>query len=399
MKKFTYIDLFAGCGGLSLGLSQSGWRGLFAIEKNKDAFQTLKHNLIDKENHFDWPDWLPQQHHDINVILERFENKFKKLNGKVNLVVGGPPCQGFSAAGRRDPQDIRNQLVNAYIKFISLVQPNMVFLENVPGFTSGFIENNKRGIAYSSMVKEKLEELEYNVLTKVIDFQEYGVPQRRKRFILVGIKKRSKVSMNTFFHTLEKSSPVFLKRKKLNKQQTLDDAISDLLRSDKAITSPDTATFSSSTYSATSSHYQKLMRKVTKNHKVPDSHRFPNHREDTIEKFRYLIENAPKNKNISEIVESKFGSKKKSIIVLDSNYVSPTLTTLPDDYIHYSEPRILTVREYARIQSFPDWFEFKGPYTTGGPRRKVETPRYTQVGNAIPPLFAEQAGLVLKEMV
>ena len=79
--------------------------------------------------------------------------------------------------------------------------------------------------------------------------------------------------------------------------------------------------------------------------------------------------------------------------------VSPTLTTHPDDYVHYCEPRILTVREYARIQTFPDWFEFKGKYTTGGKLRKVEVPRYTQIGNAIPPLFGELAGMVIKEML
>ena len=84
---------------------------------------------------------------------------------------------------------------------------------------------------------------------------------------------------------------------------------------------------------------------------------------------------------------------------MDSKQISPTLTTHPDDYIHYSEPRILTVREYARIQTFPDWYEIKKKYTTGGQMRKVEVPRYTQIGNAIPPLFAELAGLALKEIL
>jgi len=84
---------------------------------------------------------------------------------------------------------------------------------------------------------------------------------------------------------------------------------------------------------------------------------------------------------------------------MDGRKVSPTLTTLPDDYIHYCEPRILTVREYARLQSFDDWFEFRGKYTTGGKARCHEVPRYTQVGNAIPPLFGEQSGEVLKEIL
>ena len=85
--------------------------------------------------------------------------------------------------------------------------------------------------------------------------------------------------------------------------------------------------------------------------------------------------------------------------VLDPDEPAPTITTIPDDFIHYSEPRVMTVRECARLQTFPDWFEFKGPYTTGGPRRVVQTPRYTQVGNAVPPLFAEMVGLALKEVL
>jgi DNA (cytosine-5)-methyltransferase 1 len=92
-------------------------------------------------------------------------------------------------------------------------------------------------------------------------------------------------------------------------------------------------------------------------------------------------------------------SSKRDVVLLDHDAVSPTLTTLPDDYIHYSEPRILTVREYARIQSFADWFEFKGKYPTGAKDRRKDVPRYTQVGNAIPPLFGEQAGLTLKELL
>lgn len=78
---------------------------------------------------------------------------------------------------------------------------------------------------------------------------------------------------------------------------------------------------------------------------------------------------------------------------------APTITTLPDDYIHYCEPRIFTVREYARIQSFNDWFEFKGKYTTGGKLRTKEVPRYTQIGNAIPPLFGEQVGVTLNKLL
>ncbi|MBK9567244.1 MAG: DNA cytosine methyltransferase [Saprospiraceae bacterium] len=133
--KPTYIDLFAGCGGLSLGLHQSGWKGLFAIEKSPFAFSTLKYNLIDTLNHFDWPDWLEKTQHDIDQVLARKNKELKKLRGKVDLVAGGPPCQGFSTAGRREESDHRNELISSYIKFIRLVQPKIIFFENVKGFT------------------------------------------------------------------------------------------------------------------------------------------------------------------------------------------------------------------------------------------------------------------------
>lgn len=99
MSKFSYIDIFAGCGGLSLGLHNAGWEGLFAIEKSKDAFETLKYNLIDSTKHFCWNEWLPQTEHDINEVIVKYRSELEKLSGTVTLVVGGPPCQGFSMAG------------------------------------------------------------------------------------------------------------------------------------------------------------------------------------------------------------------------------------------------------------------------------------------------------------
>ena len=99
---FNYIDLFAGCGGLSLGLNRSGWKGMFAIEKSPHAFQTLEYNLCQRISHFDWPEWLPKQNHDINDVINNYFEELKNLRGKVTLVAGGPPCQGFSIAGQRN---------------------------------------------------------------------------------------------------------------------------------------------------------------------------------------------------------------------------------------------------------------------------------------------------------
>jgi len=392
-----YIDLFSGCGGLALGLHNAGWKGLFAIEKSEDAFSTLKHNLIDQNNNFTWPDWLPKKNHDINEIISIYENELKQLQGKVKLIAGGPPCQGFSMAGRRKEKDDRNKLIDSYIKFVELVKPSILFFENVKGFTIGFKNGNKKGKAYSEYVVEKLQKLGYDVSGIIVDFSEYGVPQKRQRFILVGTLSNNAES---FFSSIKENRANFFKSKNITDKTSLSDAISDLLQSNGTLESPDTKNFKAGIYSKANSSYQKLMRigKPLTN-KIADSHRFAKHKPETVERFKYILQNARPNKSISDEIRELYNLKKHTVVPLCEQSCTPTLTTLPDDYIHYSEPRILTVREYARIQSFPDYYEFKGKYTTGGDRRKVDVPRYTQIGNAIPPLFAEQAGLILKEMI
>lgn len=137
-KRPVVIDIFAGCGGLSLGLYQAGWQGLFAVEKNKNAFETLEYNLIKSRNHFDWPEWLPKSNLDIIEVTNLYEQELRSLRGSVDLVAGGPPCQGFSMAGKREEKDIRNQLVFSYIKFVDLVRPKLLLFENVKGFTYAF---------------------------------------------------------------------------------------------------------------------------------------------------------------------------------------------------------------------------------------------------------------------
>ncbi len=112
-----------------------------------------------------------------------------------------------------------------------------------------------------------------------------------------------------------------------------------------------------------------------------------------------MINSCEKGDYLSKKDRDRFGIKKSSIAILSPDKPSMTITTLPDDLIHYDEPRIHTVREHARLQSFPDWFEFKDKFTTGGVRRKEECPRYTQVGNAIPPLMAEAIGQALKNIL
>ena len=394
-----YIDIFAGCGGLSLGLHNAGWRGVFAVEKNNDAFSTLKYNLIDREKHFEWVDWLEIGNHDINDVLVKHKKELESLKGKIPLVVGGPPCQGFSMAGQRDAKDKRNQLVNSYVKFVELVRPEYIFFENVHGFTIAFKDKNngdKKGIPASVYIIEELKKLGYELKDEIIDFSEYGVPQKRKRFILVGCLNGK---ASEFFTILKNNRDDFLKKRGLKINVPICDAIGDLLKSNGEVDCPDSINFKTGLYGKPVSEYERFIRREVGDKGIPDSHRFANHRKHTEALFKKMLKECDRGKRLSGKKDNIENLKKRGVTILDASQVCNTITSHPDDYLHYSEARIMTVRECARIQSFPDWFEFKGRYTTGGQERKLEVPRYSQVGNAIPPLFAEQVGNALMEMM
>lgn len=392
-----YLDLFSGCGGLAYGFHQAGWKAVFAVEKNEDAFLTLEHNLIRNSDHFLWPDWLPVKNLDINEILEKHSQRLKKLRGKVDLIAGGPPCQGFSIAGRRDSSDIRNKLVFSYIEMVRLISPKMIVFENVKGFLHSINDNSEA--TYASIIQSELSKLGYLIHPELLNFSEFGIPQKRTRFILFGIRndfsKSIGIEPEDFFQRLQTNKKSFLKSKKLGNSVSLKEAISDLLEKHGTIESPDSPGFRQGCYGSPESHYQRLMRKRTRKNAMVNSHRFAKHSQEVIGRFKIAIEKKLKPYEYKAF----FNLKKSSTKLLNENVPTPTLTTLPDDYIHFQEPRILTVREYARIQSFPDSFEFKGKYTTGSNRRKLEVPRYSQIGNAIPPLFAELAGKVLLEFL
>ena len=390
-----YIDLFAGSGGLSLGLYNAGLHGIFAVERNKDAFSTLKYNLIKRKKHFSWPNWLEMKNWDINELLEVHSKELATLNGSVDLVVGGPPCQGFSMAGKRKNDDIRNQLMHSYIEFIKLVQPTMLFFENVQGFTVGF-KDHKDKQKYSDILVSELHELGYNLDYKIVTMSEYGVPQNRKRFILFASKNGA---YEIFFEELFKNKECFLKDRGLKIPITISQAINDLKKSHGEVDSKDTKAFKNGKYGRATSAYQKLMRNNIEQGAFPDSHRFAKHKSETIDLFKRLMTASENSIRITPSMNLVEGLKKRGVTPLKKNSICNTITSIPDDYIHYDEPRIMTVREHARIQSFPDDYEFKGPYTTGGERRKTDVPRYTQVANAVPPLFAEQVGLTLLKII
>lgn len=397
---YTVIDIFAGCGGLSLGLYQAGWKGIFAIEKNSCAFETLSYNLIEKKHHFAWPEWLPIKPLDIIEVNKTYKKELIALRGCIDLVAGGPPCQGFSMAGKRIENDLRNKLVFSYIDFIDMIRPKVLLFENVKGFTCAFEKNSDSSARpYSQIVIEKLKRLGYKVDSQIMDFSIFGVPQRRKRFILVGVRNDLRHEPRDFFSMLYRDSQKFLYRRHLPLKPTVGDAISDLLRSNGEAETPDRKNFKSGLYGQINSPYQAYMRRNVAT-TIPNSHSFAHHSAEKVERLTNLLNHYPiRGKRIEKEEKTKWGIRQRGLTILAADQIAPTITNMPDDYLHYSEPRILTVRECARLQSFPDWFEFKSKYTTGGELRRKEVPRYSQVGNAIPPLFAMQAGLVIKKIL
>lgn len=403
-EKNNFIDLFAGCGGLSLGLMRAGWKGVFAIEKSPDAFLTLKHNLINGsvEGSFSWPEWLPCNEMTTSELIAKHSKELKSLRGKVQLIAGGPPCQGFSFAGRRNPSDPRNRLTEEYIKIVELVQPDFLLLENVKGFNAAFKNNETNGKkVYSEVVKEKLESVGYIVTHKMCSASDFGVPQPRSRFIMVAYRKSTKIKLNPF-EILECLLPEYREEKGLGSKSyvSVKEAISDLkVSGKKLVTARDTNGFQEIKYTEQKlSPYQSLMRNKCVANYVPNSLRLPHHKEETLRRFKKILVSYEKGKSLSKTQLLDLGTKKQCFTPLHPDMLSRTITTLPDDLLHYDEPRILTVRENARIQSFPDWFEFLGKYTTGGARRKEECPRYSQVGNAVPPLMAEALGYVISHL-
>lgn len=408
----AFADVFAGCGGISLGLINAGWQGRFAIEKNANAFETLKVNLISgQQNKFAWPEWLPQEAITTTNLLKRHAPELEKLKGKITLLAGGPPCQGFSMAGRRTHSDPRNKLTEDYIALVEKLRPRMLLIENVRGFTMPFKKHGKgdsKDTPYSTKVAERLKGIGYAVYPKLVDLSDYGVPQLRKRFIIIAIHKDDPAlkkldGKTTPFDLLEANRKQFLLSKGLptDKPVTVKQAIGDLEVAGKELaesTDYELSGFQQIVYrpQGNKSNFAKLMRVGIEG--PPDSLRLPRHKANTIEQFQKIISTCTKGKTLSHDDRTRLGIKKHALTPLHADLPSATITTLPDDMIHYSEPRILTVRENARIQTFPDWFKFTGKYTTGGKERKKECPRYTQVGNAVPPLFSEAIGQVLKAL-
>lgn len=415
----NFIDLFAGCGGFSLGMICAGWSGVFAVEKSPDAFATLRHNLVDGHElsgkmRFDWPTGvLDVGPHDIREIASL--PTLAGLRQKVDLVIGGPPCQGFSFLGKRSNKDPRNELFKEYLKVVDKLKPKFVLMENVRGIDVPFPPKNgtsSRPKSYAARIKAALGQHGYVVEQGIIRATDFGVPQYRPRYFTFGIRAElltPTLESARFFERLSAHRATFLSERDLGATPiTVSQAISDLRTAhDRLIDNSEPGVpsgFKRVAYQRPRTKYQELMHRDAEDRPMNgamDSMRLANHRCKTVERFREIQQNCEAGVQLSRKARLCFThpTRKSSLTLLSGEKPSHTITTLPDDLIHYSEPRIHTVREYARLQSFPDWFQFRGKYTTGGARRAFECPRYSQVGNAVPPLVAEAIGECLIEML
>lgn len=338
------IDIFSGCGGMSLGLKRSGFRILLANDVNEEALKTYRYNFPE----------VKTLHADIRKVTPK-KIKHYINSSRVDIITAGPPCQGFSYAGGRNPHDPRNKLFRNLVRFVETLKPKIFVVENVPGLLS------MQGGNVVKRIITEFSKLGYYVHVKTLLASDYGVPQARKRVFIIGTTKHI---------PKEEIFPKSANQKRISVAQ----AISDLsflgvnARAETYRLKP-------------SSTYQQAMRGDSK---VLYNHESPNHSRRIQRRFARI----PAGHNGHDVLQ-RVSTCKHTYIKMNPRRICYTITTLPEDLIHYKQDRIPTVREMARIQSFPDEFVFLGPRTTGGSARKRSCPQYSQVGNAVPPLMAE----------
>jgi DNA (cytosine-5)-methyltransferase 1 len=315
-KELNIIDLFCGAGGLSEGFREAGFTSILGIDHDKSALETFSHNHKGAETICE----------NIEIITK--EDIKKKINGKkIHVVIGGPPCQGFSMAGRRNPDDPRNKLVQHFLRVVRDFKPEFFVIENVQGFKT---MTDNRGKLVMEIVKELSKESKYHIQPFFLNSKDYGVPQKRKRMFLIGSKKKN-INFN-----IEK-----------NKEVTVGEVI-----------------------------FQK--------NKIPKSYFYS---QKLINGF---LRRAKRNKELKRGFGWQFLDMNDQSYTISARYYKDGCEALVkyDDSFREGSIRKLTERECARIQSFPDSYNFIGG--------KVNT--YKQIGNAVPPKMAKAVAKSIKKV-
>lgn len=442
------IDLFCGAGGCSEGLIQAGFHILFSSDISDMVEVTYKYRhaqlgLIQGQNTWFERADIRNLHGDfINQKISELEIFRDQEIPEIDLMIGGPSCQGFSRAGRRDKEDPRNLLFGEYVRVINEVKPKYIVLENVEGFMDmqflgykgldlydedgTFIEEGQvypNGSVTPTILRSELNRIGYDTLEpRILNAADYGVPQRRNRVIFIGYRK-DLLAPSYPEPTIESGKHLSLKDAisdlvyDQNLRNRVGQRLSDFQRESRAGRTPSFIT--GEPIPCDRRHLQNL--------------ELPNATAIVLERFDLFnegesgsmlrnrikeqgidiagkdsliqlccdkLEMQPKDvvelfkgKNVPDDAIDVLLTKKNIRQRLNSAEPSPTVVTLPDDYINPWEARTISVREMARCQSFDDSFEFLGKRTTGGLKRRTEVPQCTQVGNAVPPLLARAVAL------
>jgi DNA (cytosine-5)-methyltransferase 1 len=347
MPTLSVLDLFSGAGGLAHGFRAAGFKTIAGIDSDSSSLKTFARNFPEARTVCE----------DLSSISSELGRYLKSLQGKIDVIVGGPPCQGFSIAGKRLINDPRNSLYRHYIETVQVVKPKYVVIENVPTIrTMG-------GGKIAAAIVEDLESLGYQVRVETVNASDYGVPQNRKR---------------AFFIAKKGAEPVFFPKPLTpQKKITTKDAIGDLPLVEDYFDDLPIA------YSKKAKNeYQRKMRQGSKN---LHNHWSVAHTKQT----KSIIALVPDGGNYKNLPKRLQGTRRVNIAWtrMASNLPSFTIDAGHNHHFHYEANRVPTVRECARIQSFPDSFVFLGNKTS----------QYRQVGNAVPPILAEVIAKLIYE--
>lgn len=326
-RSLKYIDLFSGAGGFSLGFDNKGFQNVFSVDIEPSFCETYNHNFPSHN--------LIQK--DICDVKDA-ELKYLKEYDEIDVVIGGPPCQGFSIAGnigRKFIDDPRNKLFKEFVRVVKVVEPTYFVMENVAR-----LYNHNKGNTRREIIND-FENLGYKVECKILNSADYGVPQVRKRVIFIGTKNSQKI---------------LFPKKEVDKYVTVKEALSS---------------------------YPKL--ESGQESKIPN-HIAMSHSEQMLHKMSFVSDGGDRNE-IPEQIRPKSGDVRK-YIKYSSNKPSVTVTGDMRKIFHYEQNRALTVRELAKLQSFPDDFVFKG----------TKISQQQQVGNSVPPKMAEAIASIIIKM-
>ncbi len=334
-------------------MERAGFKVIYANEINRHAAATYALNF-------------PHVHLQVGDVRQiDVLQLYDELNcPQVDIIAAGIPCQGFSTAGRRRVNDPRNLLYREVLRFASQFRPKFVVVENVVGML--FAAKGR----FAGRIESGLRELGYIVHHRVLSASDYGVPQTRRRIFIIA--------------TLLPFPEEELFPRPTGIRVSVSQALSDLAFLGVGESAAEYRT-------PPRSRYQHDMREnsVTLHNHVSPRHSM---------RVQRLFASIPQGREARSVCGENY-SGKHCRMRLHPRRRSNTLTTLPEDFVHYSKNRVPTVREMARLQSFPDHFIFLGPRTSGGQNRRHECPQYTQVGNAVPPLLAEAVLTNLAELL